>query len=255
MKRNKILCLMLAVAALMAACMSEPPKPGFRISTTITRFNFFFFPETIHYTNAGVFGDFVGTSLLLGLGPATGNVEAFIGNTGSVAYYDVRGGIAPARWNLGLSPFSSHCGGQVALVTIIRAGEDYGLDCALIPFPFFFTANPSMLDVDNPPPFVTINGSGITSVGGMPTLEYYTASGTLVAQGTASQVAGDGTWLTASTPDISSMSGGRYLLTIRNADGAVAGNAFVDVFRYTEPPPDPDPGPCGLQVCPILEAY
>lgn len=253
MKKNQILCLMVIFVAVMAACIPSPPKPGFRISTTITRLNFFFFPETVAYTNVGVFGNFVGG--LPSFGPVTGNLGAFIGNTGSGAYYDVNGGIAPAAWVLGFSSGSPFCGGQTDLTTIIKAGEDRRFDCLLIPFGGFFTVTPSTIDVDSPPPLVTINGSGISSAGGMPTVEYYNSYGTLLAQQAASQVAEDGTWLTASTPDMSSINGGRYLVTIRNADGGVAGNAFVDVFRYTEPPPDPDPGPCGLQICPILEAY
>jgi hypothetical protein len=249
MKQNKILFLIVILVAALPACTSGPPKPGFRVTTTITRFNAFLFPVTIEYPNAGVFGNLVGR--LPSIGPATGNVEAFIGNTGSNSYYDVNGGVAPAAWNMGISLGSQFCGGQSELVAILSPGEDFGLNCNLIPI-FFFAVNPSTIDANSPPASVTISGSGISSDGGMPTIEYYNSYGTLVAQQTAYQVAEDGTWLTASTPDLSSVSSGRYLLTIRNPDGAVAGNAFVDVFRYSEPPPDPDPGACGPdQICPI----
>jgi hypothetical protein len=254
MKKIKILFLMLMVVTVMAACASDPPKPGFRVSTTITRLNVFFFPETIAYTNAGVFGNLVGG--LPSLGPVTGNVGAFIGNTGSTAYYDVNGGVAPAAWVLGISPGSPACGGQSDLVTIIRAGEDFGLDCLQIPI-FFFVVDPSTIDVDYPPPLVTVSGSNISSTGGMPTVEYYNSYGILVAQQAASQVAVDGTWLTAATPDLSSISSGRYLLTIRNPDGAIAGNGFVNIFHYVEPPPEPDPETClqGMMVCPVESGY
>jgi len=249
MKQNKILFLILILVAVMAACVSAPPKPGFRVSTTITRFDAFFFPVTIAYPNAGVRGNLVGG--LPSIGRVTGNVNAFMGNTGPDAYYDVNGGVAPAAWNMGISAGSQFCAGQSELVTILSAGEDFGLNCNLIPI-FFFAVNPSTIDANSPPASVTISGSGISSDGGMATIEYYNSYGTLVAQQTASQVAEDGTWLTASTPDLSSINSGRYLVTVRNPDGAIAGNALVDVFRYSEPPPDPDPGACGPdQICPI----
>lgn len=246
MKKNKILALMVILVAAMAACIPSPPKPGFRISTTLTRLNFFFFPETVAYTNAGVFGNLVGE--LPSFGPVTGNVGAFVGNTGAGAYYDRPGGVTPAAWVLGFSFGSPFCSGKTTLTTIIKAGEDRQFDCLLIPTFSFFAVTRSTIDVDSPPAFVTISGSGISSAGGMPTLEYYNSYGSLIAQDAASQVAEDGTWLTASTPDVSSISSGRYLLTIRNPDGAVAGNAYVDIFSYVEPPPDPDPGPCGQQL-------
>ena len=254
MKKNQTLCLLVIFVVTMGACIPSPPKPGFRISTTVTRPGPFLFPQTVAYTNAGVFGNLVGG--LPTLGPVTGNVSAFIGNTGSGAYYDVHGGVAPAAWVLGISPGSQFCAGQSDLTTIIRAGEDYGLDCLLIPIFSFFTVDPSVIDVDYPPPTVTVSGSGISSSGGMPTVEYYNVNGILVAQQSALQVAADGTWLTMSTPDLSSVYAGSYLLTVRNPDGGVAGHAFVEVFRYSEPPPDPDPDPCPQElVCPVLEAY
>jgi hypothetical protein len=251
MKQNKILFLIVILVAVMAACIPSPPKPGFRISTTITRFNDFFFQETFAYPNAGVNGRLVQAAPYYGT--VTGTIPGFLGSTGPQAYLNVDRGVAPAFWNVGFS-LGSFCGGQT-MMALIFPGEDYGLDCLLIPIGGFFIVSPSTIDVESPPPFVTINGSGISSAGGMPTLEYYSSYGTLVAQCAASEVAADGSWLTASTPDMSSISGGRYLVTIRNPNGGVAGNAFVDVFRYTEPPPDPDPGPCEIHnmICPELE--
>lgn len=242
MKKNLILCLIFVAA--MAACIPSPPKPGFRISTTVTRFNAYFFPQTVAYPNAGINGRLVQPTPYLG--PVSGTIPGFVGSTGPQAYMNVNGGVAPALWNGGFSP-GSYCGGQTMFFNIFP-GEDYGFDCFLIPIGGFFIATPSTIDVSSPPAFVTISGSGISSAGGMPTVEYYNSYGTLVAQEAASQVASDGTWLSASTPDLSSVSSGQYLLTIRNPDGAVAGNAYVDVFSYSEPPPDPEPGPCGPEM-------
>lgn len=251
MKKFQILCLLVTLVAVMAGCGSSPPKPGFRISTTVTRFNAFLFPQTFSYQNAGVNGRLENPAPYYGT--VTGTIPGFLGSTGPQAYLNVDRGVAPAFWNVGFS-LGSFCGGQT-MMALIFPGEDYGLDCFLIPIGGFFIVTPSTIDVSSPPAFVTISGSGISSVGGMPMVEYYNCYGALVAQEAASQVASDGTWLSASTPDLSSVSSGQYLLTIRNPDGSVAGNAYVDVFSYSEPPPDPDPGPCGLEVCPILEVY
>ena len=246
MKNNRILFVLLIFMAAMASCIPSPPKPGFRISTTTTRFNAFFFPQTVAYPNAGVNGRLVEASPYLVGGPVTGTIPGFVGSTGPQAYLDVRGGVAPALWTMGFS-LGSFCGGQTMFVQIFP-GEDFGLDCFLIPIGGFFTVTPSTIDVSSPPAFVTINGSGISSAGGMPTVEYYNSYGTLVAQEAASDVAADGTWLSASTPNLSSVSSGRYVVTIRNPDGAVAGNAYVDIFSFVEPPPNPEPSPCGPEM-------
>ena len=253
MKRKQILAVVFVFAFLVAACVPSPPNPGFRVTTTITRLNFFFFPETALYPHVGIFGTFVGSSPLLGI--PTGTITAFMGNTGSGAYFDVNGGKAPAAWNMGMS--NGFCAGQSILVLVTKPGIDFRLDCAEISLFFVtFTVSPAVIDVSDPPPSITISGSGISSAGGMPTIEYYDGLGTMIGQATAVQVAEDGTWLIAATPSLPSIGGGRYLVTIRNPDGAVAGNAFIEVFSYYEPPPDPEPDPCAPdQICPVLEVY
>jgi hypothetical protein len=88
----------------------------------------------------------------------------------------------------------------------------------------------------------------------MPTVEYYDLNGTLVAQNTASQVASDGTALTAPTPNLSQFGSGAYIASVRNPDGNITGNGVVVIFDYVEPPPDtpPDPESCGRErICPI----
>lgn len=248
MKNSLILFLILMVCVAGAsACSSGPPKPGFRITATVTLPGPFGFPATVAYTQTPIAGNWQANRP--DLGPVTGNVNAFLGNTGSAGYYDVFGGLAPANWNMGFGPHAQHCASRVGLVTIQMPGENYGLNCDVIPI-LFFTASPAVIDADFPPPSVTISGSGISSAGGMPVVAYLDASGGVVAQQYATEVASDGSWLSSPTPDLSSVGTGRYLLRITNPDGTVAGSAFVDVYRFYEPPPDPDPGPCGESVCP-----
>ena len=249
MKNSQILSLLLMMfVAVTVGCTPSPPEPGFRISTTVTLPGPFGFPTIGHYLNAPIFGSL--QSPRPNFGPVSGNVNAFLGNTQSRAYYDVDGGVAPADWNMGFGPNAQFCPGRVGLVTIVTPGEDFGLDCLVIPI-FFFTVDPAVIEVDYPPPSVTIYGSDISSIGGMPTVEYYNSSGAFVALRYASAVASDGTWLTSATPDLSSVPSGRYLLVIRNPDGAVAGNAFVDIYSYFEPPQEEEPDYCdGSVVCP-----
>jgi hypothetical protein len=255
-KKNHILFLMLILLAGSSACIPDPPNPGFRIRTwrIIYSFRFGYVPfeaENIAL-NGNLLRTFTGETRL-----PRGNVDAFIGNSGPDARYDVVGGITPGIWRLGEN--SGDCAGQ-SLNTLIQPGESLPLNCRDQPFAFAFTLNPSFtatpsaIDVNSAPASITVNGFGISSDGGMPTVEYYDGNGILVAQVTASEVAADGTQLSASGPDLSLMtSGSNYILIVRNPDGTVAGDSLIYVFDSNIAPPDPDPGPggtCGDTQCP-----
>ena len=252
MKKNHILFLMLILLAGSSACIPDPPNPGFRMHTWRIYFSFRFGYVPFEAENIALNGNHIPTST-----PGRGNVNAFIGNSGPNARYDVVGGITPGVWRLGEN--SGDCAGQ-SLTTLILAGESLPLNCRDQPFAFAvtmapsFTATPSAIDVNGAPASISLSGSGISSDGGMPTVEYYDGNGILVAQVTAFAVAPDGTQLSAPGPDLSLMtSGSNYILIVRNPDGSVAGDSFVYVFDSNIPPPDPDPGPggtCGDTPCP-----
>ncbi len=121
----------------------------------------------------------------------------------------------------------------------------------------FFTADPSTMDVQAPPPSFTVYGQGISTEYGMPVVEYWDETGTVVAQATAAEVAPDGTWIRANTPyiDPNSTWGGAYTVGINNvlADGTytTVGYASLSVSNSNPPPlpepepyPEPTPEPC-----------
>lgn len=110
----------------------------------------------------------------------------------------------------------------------------------------FFTSAPDSIDVQAPPATLTINGQGIDATCGMPTLDFYDENGTIVAQTTATEVASDGTWVSAATPymDASSYYGGTYTIGVNNAmpDGTSNPVGYAAVWLYnSNPPPPPDP--------------
>ena len=128
----------------------------------------------------------------------------------------------------------------------------------------FFTASPDTMDVQAPPPSVTVYGQGIDTTYGMPVIEYWDYTGTVVAQATAAEVAPDGTWIRANTPSIDPNStwGGAYTVGINNvlADGTytTVGYASLSVTNSNPPPlpepyPEPTPEPCPTNTDPRME--
>jgi hypothetical protein len=115
----------------------------------------------------------------------------------------------------------------------------------------FLAADPSSVDLNSPPPSVTISGGGFSTNYGMPVVEYYDQyTGGLVASTTAYSVAADGSSLQASTPSLSGVYTGSYNIVVSNvlADGS---NSIVGVATFAAccvdpppPPPPPDPGGC-----------
>jgi hypothetical protein len=119
----------------------------------------------------------------------------------------------------------------------------------------FFTSSPDTMDVQAPPQSFTVSGQGISTEFGMPVIEYWDQTGTVVAQATAAEVAPDGTWIRANTPalDPNSTWGGAYTIGINNvlADGTynTLGYASLAVTNSNPPPlpeyyPEPTPEPC-----------
>lgn len=253
MNKNKILFLLTIFVVGLSACVPGPPKPGFRIKTTRTTIVAGSpLPQTISATGIAVSGTVQSVQCCVQI---RGTIGAFSGVTNSDAYYDVGGGKTPATWRLGED--NGPCAGQRINQFILNEGSTIGLDCRDIPITFF-NFLPSMIQRDYPPESITIDGTGISSQGGMPTVEYYDLNGTLVAQNTASEVVSGGNSLTAPAPDVSLFGSGAYIALVRNADGSSPGNGVVVIFDYIELPSDPPPdeGSCGeYRVCPVEYAY
>ena len=242
MKKNRILFALGIFLAGMSACIPSPPNPGFRVTTTRTTFNEMLFPVTLDAPGISVYGHTVGA--LAPPSAVSGTVGAFIGSTNSNAYYDVKGGQTPYLWSLGEN--SGPCAGQSDIVYIPHGGSTQNLDCRQIPVAFF-AFSPASIERDSPPAYINIDGTGISSDSGMPTVQYYDTNGTLISQNTAFQavpdgISSNGTLLSAPTPDLSLFISGEYVVTVTNPDGTVAGSGLLVIFDYLEPPPDPDPG-------------
>lgn len=114
-----------------------------------------------------------------------------------------------------------------------------------------FTFSPSPLYTDGSSGgTATISGQGFSSQYGMPLLQYYDMSGNLVNQANADAVASDGTWISASVPDLSQLQLGSYVgfLYNKNASGSYTylGTASVTVLN---PPPSGGGGPCPTNPC------
>lgn len=250
MKKTTILCLLTMLLAGLSACVPSPPNPGFRISTTRTTIvSGSPLPTTLSAPNIFVNGEVLSTPCCVQI---VGNVGAFSGATNNDAYYDVGGGKTPATWRLGEG--NGPCSGQSITQFILNAGSTITLDCRNIPSTFF-SFLPSTILRDYPPESISIEGTGISSTGGMPTVEYYDLNGVLVAQSTVTQVASGGTSLTAPAPSLSQFSSGAHIAIVRNSDGTVPGNGVVVIFDYFQYPNDPPPPPesCGPQlICPEL---
>jgi len=249
MKKNIIPFSIAILLAGISACIPPPPQPGFRIKTLRTTIvSGSLLPSTIDAPNILIDGNVTSVFCCVQI---LGNVGAFSGSTNGDAYYDLQGGKTPATWRLGEN--SGPCAGQSVTTNIINQGVTQPLNCRDVPITFF-SFLPSTIQRDSPPSSITIDGNGISSAGGMPTVEYYDLNGTLVAQDTASAVSSDGTELTAPAPSVSLFGSGAYVVVVRNADGNSPGNGVMVIFDYIEPPadPPPDPGSCGSGgVCPV----
>ena len=98
--------------------------------------------------------------------------------------------------------YASSCSSAV-VVSIINSG-------------LTLTANPSSIDLNNPPATVTNSGQSFDATYGMPRVEYFDGSGFLIGSVFATYVSGDGTSLQANVPDLSAAYSGTYLIRVTN---------------------------------------
>lgn len=181
-------------------------------------------------------------------GNALGNTRSFSGCCGPLPVPDGR---VPARWQV-TAGVPGECIGQLSNPNVdIQANDSVTAQCLIPGIIFPFTLSPGTVDLLAPPATMTMTGSGLDTTYGMPRIEYrdpYT--GGLVAVTTATKVGRDGTSLTMTTPDLSSVYSGTYQVSVSNvmADGSFehVGGGTVDTYGrdYVFDPPPP-PGQCG----------
>lgn len=189
---------------------------------------------------AHVVGDFLSPN-----GTTTGTIEHF---EQDVARSRITGARVPGRWRFQVT-FNT-----CTLIPNTTVGEQDVNRGQQVTFRCFssisgnFTPSPSTVNAFAPPATGTIYGQGISSAYGMPKVEYYDDTGTLVASKKADVVASDGTWLQGSIPDLTSAYSGTYTVLIKNfrADGGkyIIGTATVSVIANSPPPPEPPGGGC-----------
>lgn len=238
----------LFLPASIASDCGSPPQ-GFRIQTELGIF-FNGFPRIIAHPNINLrglwdFDDYLASG-------ERRTLPSFATSDDS-GLYSVPDGRAPAWWLFG--ELSGPCAGKEKYLHV-KKGETLRLlcdtTCVFLPCNGnqTFAAVPSYIETTNPPATITITGFDIDSTYGMPYVEYWDQSGNLVAQGQASSVAPDGTWLSGATPDLSNVPSSSYWVFIRNvtADGSLqflgATTIYIDNGQ-PPPPPPPDPSPCG----------
>jgi hypothetical protein len=203
----------LAFVSMGADCDSGPPPPpatGFSIHTQNSIDGIMVGRTIVDFGNVDTAGNVIND-----IGTAYGNTRGFRAFTDARGFFKVNDGRVPARWHF--AEFTGPCRGK-SVNDDVTAHKEQLLLCVLPDLPFgFFTATPSSVDLMSPPASFTLSGQGIDTTYGMPLVEYYSDSGVLVAQTTATAVAGDGTWLQANTPNLSSVYSGTYLIAVRNA--------------------------------------
>lgn len=127
----------------------------------------------------------------------------------------------------------------------------YGASCssavvvAIINSGLTLTANPSSIDLNNPPSTVTITGQYFDATYGMPRVEYFDGNGFLLGSVFATSVSGGGTSLQANVPDLSAAYSGNYLIRVTNKTylgyyNHIVGHASVVAFGRDRPDSDGD---------------
>ena len=182
-------------------------------------------------------------------GTPTGSTTSFSGFTNSGANFNVTNGRVPANWRI-LATNGACLQVLEPSVRNVTAGSTQLARCVVSTL-FFLTAAPDSINLASPPPTVSIGGGGFTTTYGMPIVEYYDQNtGILIANATASSVAGDGSSLQVVTPDLSGVYTGGYNIVVSNkaSDGSntMVGIAAFSACCIDPPPPDPpdDPPPC-----------
>jgi hypothetical protein len=220
---------------------SSPPPTGFKARGE----NWFLGSDNqFHFLG----GTSVSGTWLSDTGSPTGSTTSFAGFTNSGAWMDVPNGRVPANWRI-LATNGACLTVLEPSVRNVTVGTNQLARCVVSTL--FLMATPSSINLASPPPSVSIGGGGFSTTYGMPVVEYYDQySGILIANATASSVAGDGSSLQVVTPDLSGVYTGGYNIVVSNkaSDGSntMVGIASFSACCIDPPPPDPpdDPPPC-----------
>jgi hypothetical protein len=231
------LIVMVLVTMGQSDCDDGPPPPpatGFSIHTQ-NNIDTFIGRQTYDFGNVDTAGNVIND-----IGTAYGSVTNFRHNTDANGRYTVNDGRVPARWHF--AEFSGPCTNKT-LNDDVTAHKEQFLICILPDYPPFFNMTPSSVDLNSPPASFTIGGAGLSTTYGMPVVEYYDEFGQLMAQTTATAVAGDGTWLQANTPNLYNVYSGTYIIAIRNATSQglweFVGTTSIDAWGRDRPLCDP----------------
>lgn len=191
---------------------------------------------------------------------AQGSPNEFTVTTDSVAALAaIENGRVPATWKLGWVASLSfpNCDGVTATGTPAVVGGTEEFSCFytyVVGFSPGFQFSPNPLNIADPPPTSQIVGSGFFSTYGMPIIQYYSLSGTLISQATATSITNNGTVMSAPTPDVSNVPEGGYAGVVSNISSNGSHIVLASVAVTIEDSvPLPPPVPCSHGRCPIQD--
>ena len=216
MKKLTLLFITLTIAYVSLGSDCNPPPPQNRSFSihTLDDTPTFVGRQILDHPDEDVQGFWINDN-----GSAVGLTKNFRVLTNGTGRYAIDDGRVPARWNFavfnGPGAVRSFCAG-LSFNDDVTPGKEQLIVCHIPNSPFFLVS-PSDVDLQSPPASFTITGDGIDATYGMPLIDYYDQSGTLVAEATATSVASDGTWLQANTPDLSAVYSGTYIVVVRTA--------------------------------------
>ncbi len=193
-----------------------------------------------------------------------GSRTSFVGTTGFDARFHVDDGRVPANWRLIQN--SGPCNGFINDFSVAPS-QTIPVMCDRTRFFFVFSFAPESVPISAPPVNFVIGGEAMETTYGMPLIQFYDQTGSLVGYTYASVVNETGTQLQASMPDVSQWYNGVVGVLVSNAtsDGYFEpiGNALVEITGGVDPPdpcilyselcePLPDPDPCDpSMICPV----
>ncbi|MFN2454135.1 MAG: hypothetical protein ABR577_07930 [Pyrinomonadaceae bacterium] len=242
-----LFCVMLSCAGVFAGCRGggSQPQSGFRARGE--KYVSVLGGDYMFVSAANVSGRWQFDN-----GSAVGNTTSFGPTLCIGGPCTISDGRVPARWRI-IAGLPGECIGQLTNPDVdISAGQAITARCLTFGLLVPFSATPSSVNLQTPPPTFEMTGSDLDTIYGMPYVEYVDQyTGDLIGSATATTVSSDGTWLQANMPDLSSVYSGTYNVLVSNvqADGSLqyVGTSTMDAYGRDgvyEPPPDPDPCSC-----------
>ena len=164
-------------------------------------------------------------------------------------------GLVPNATYLLVFPQTTSTGGTISVIrtanssgviTLVNNGSCSGIVAVLATTAnLALSASPSSIYLPSPPGTVAITGQSFDTTYGMPRVEYFDGSGFLVGSVYANSVAGGGTSLDATVPDLSAAYSGTYQIRVTNKTSQgyyshTVGNATVQAWGRDRPDSDGD---------------